>query len=364
VQNRVPGHREHPARAALEAARRHAPGAAAHLRGLSRPDLGRAPVSRINAGDEACAEGRRRHLPRHPRRRAPPRPAARAPRRRSELLLQPGPDHTGPARQADFRRISFGKVSGTVRSCGTTGCVRFLYGTLLRAPTSARAAPAKCARCARRGSRSACTAGTTCAGRTSSPSATAPGPSARWRSPGSVSSRIFGERPRSWAAAGWQTNRHAAAWQQRARARLCLRHARVLALSFRFGVARRRAACSSRPRCRRLDELIGREPTRSRACSPPRRPGAQHVFTAHAELEGGQLAGMLEALLAGWTAQGYEIVSLAAFGARSTHARCRATRWCTARCRAARARSPFRDRSVGHDVREDHPERHDCRRRA
>src|ERR1041384_4413067 len=27
---------------------------------------------------------------------------------------------------------------------------------------------------------------------------------------------IFGARPESWAAAGWQTNRHAAAWQERA----------------------------------------------------------------------------------------------------------------------------------------------------
>src|SRR4030095_14146200 len=61
-----------------------------------------------------------------------------------------------------------------------------------------------------------------------------------------------------------------------------------------------------------LDELIGREPDPVASLLAATASGAQHVFTAHAELEGGQLAAGLEALLGGWTAQGYEIVSLAA----------------------------------------------------
>jgi hypothetical protein len=36
---------------------------------------------------------------------------------------------------------------------------------------------------------------------------------------------------------------------------------------------------------------------------------ADHVFTAHAELEGGKLFGMFEQLLMGWKAQGYELVA-------------------------------------------------------
>jgi len=38
--------------------------------------------------------------------------------------------------------------------------------------------------------------------------------------------------------------------------------------------------------------------------------GENHVFTAHAELEGGDWFKVLDALLSGWQAQGYEIVSL------------------------------------------------------
>jgi hypothetical protein len=34
-----------------------------------------------------------------------------------------------------------------------------------------------------------------------------------------------------------------------------------------------------------------------------------HVFTGHAELEGGKLLPQFERLLAGWKAQGYEIVA-------------------------------------------------------
>jgi hypothetical protein len=47
---------------------------------------------------------------------------------------------------------------------------------------------------------------------------------------------------------------------------------------------------------------------------------AAHVFTAHAELEGGRLHGALEALLSGWAAQGYEVVPLRALAAtRGAH---------------------------------------------
>jgi undecaprenyl phosphate-alpha-L-ara4FN deformylase len=39
-------------------------------------------------------------------------------------------------------------------------------------------------------------------------------------------------------------------------------------------------------------------------------PAAGHVYTLHAELEGGKLAGAFEAMLTGWKGQGYELVSL------------------------------------------------------
>ncbi|MFZ2524722.1 MAG: 4-deoxy-4-formamido-L-arabinose-phosphoundecaprenol deformylase, partial [Candidatus Ferrigenium altingense] len=39
-------------------------------------------------------------------------------------------------------------------------------------------------------------------------------------------------------------------------------------------------------------------------------PATGHVFTLHAELEGGKWMPVFEQLLQGWRAQGYELVSL------------------------------------------------------
>ena len=38
--------------------------------------------------------------------------------------------------------------------------------------------------------------------------------------------------------------------------------------------------------------------------------GYGHVYTLHAELEGGKLAPVFEALLSGWKSQGYDLVAL------------------------------------------------------
>jgi undecaprenyl phosphate-alpha-L-ara4FN deformylase len=39
-------------------------------------------------------------------------------------------------------------------------------------------------------------------------------------------------------------------------------------------------------------------------------PATGHVYTLHAELEGGKLMPIFEQLLSGWKEQGYELVSL------------------------------------------------------
>ena len=44
-----------------------------------------------------------------------------------------------------------------------------------------------------------------------------------------------------------------------------------------------------------------------------------HVFTLHAELEGGLLAPAFDRLLAGWAAQGHRLVSLAELHAHTAH---------------------------------------------
>jgi undecaprenyl phosphate-alpha-L-ara4FN deformylase len=122
---------------------------------------------------------------------------------------------------------------------------------------------------------------------------------------------IYGEKPRTWGAAGWQTNRHAQRLMDR--------------MDFDYTSDTRGQApfipCWSGEAFRHpeipttlptLDELIGLagldEGNVAARVLQLTENRATHVFTAHAELEGGKLLFAFEALLAGWRAQGYEIV--------------------------------------------------------
>jgi hypothetical protein len=57
-----------------------------------------------------------------------------------------------------------------------------------------------------------------------------------------------------------------------------------------------------------LDELIGLQPDPVQHLLLAA-DGRDHVFTAHAELEGGKLIAMFESLLEGWKTRGYELIS-------------------------------------------------------
>src|SRR6185436_443055 len=61
-----------------------------------------------------------------------------------------------------------------------------------------------------------------------------------------------------------------------------------------------------------LDELIGIEADVAARILDLTREEKNHVFTAHAELEGGKCHAIFDRLLAGWRDQGYELVSLQA----------------------------------------------------
>jgi peptidoglycan/xylan/chitin deacetylase (PgdA/CDA1 family) len=126
---------------------------------------------------------------------------------------------------------------------------------------------------------------------------------------------IFGERSKSWAAAGWQTNPYAAAYQERAGFDFA---SDTRGFSAFLPVWNgRQIGCMQIPTTLpTLDELIGRDgvdPVRRLLSLTEPPVGVGHVFTAHAELEGGDLSDTFEALLAGWKAQGYELVSLSSF---------------------------------------------------
>ena len=221
-----------------------------------------------------------------------------------------GPDHTGRALRRIFRKEFFRKVQRTsvVRHYGIR---TLLYGTLLPGPDIGR----RCAGEMRAVRAAGFEVGVHCWDHVRWQDFVA-GRDAAWteREMALAEERfgsIFGERPESWAAAGWQTNRHAAGWQERAQ----LGYASDTRGFSPFvplwnGEA---VGCVQIPTTlATLDELIGRERDPVASLLAVTAAGAPHVFTAHAELEGGELESLLERLLDGWRSQGYEIVSLAA----------------------------------------------------
>lgn len=126
---------------------------------------------------------------------------------------------------------------------------------------------------------------------------------------------IFGEAPRAHAAAGWQTNRHALRLNQH--------------FGFDYSSDTRGhypfiptwhaeiVACPQLPTTLpTLDELINRDGITVGNVAEhllrltAQAPAAGHVFTLHAELEGGKLLPVFEQLLTGWKEQGYDLVSM------------------------------------------------------
>lgn len=128
-------------------------------------------------------------------------------------------------------------------------------------------------------------------------------------------SEIFGSAPKSYAAAGWQTNRYG------------LRHNQHLGFAYSSDTRGTHPylptwdaeiiACPQLPTTLpTLDELIGRdgitaENVAQNLLAMTREPSETgHVFTLRAELEGGLWLPIFEELIKGWQAQGYELVSL------------------------------------------------------
>lgn len=127
---------------------------------------------------------------------------------------------------------------------------------------------------------------------------------------------VFGEKPKAHAAAGWQTNRYALRLLQQ--------------MGFDYSSDTRGThpflptwdaeiiACPQLPTTLpTLDELIGIDNiTRDNVgehlleLTAGEAPASGHVFTLHAELEGGKFLPVFEQLLAGWKDQGYALVSM------------------------------------------------------
>ena len=225
-----------------------------------------------------------------------------------------GPDHTGRAIKRVFRPGFLGKVSRT-SVVEHYGIKTLLYGTLLPAPDIGR----KCADIMRMVKLAGFETGIHCYDHI------------RWQDHvankgGDWTQRelqravdrytaIFSEAPRAHAAAGWQMNRHALRLMQRfgfdyssdtrgTHPFIPLWHSEII-------------DCPQLPTTLpTLDELMNRDGITLDNIAQhilkltAESPATGHVYTLHAELEGGKWLPIFEQLMQGWQEQGYELVSL------------------------------------------------------
>ncbi len=232
------------------------------------------------------------------------------------FLFSLGPDHTGRAIKRAFRRGFIGKVSRT-SVLSHYGFATLLYGTLLPGPDIGR----RCADVMRRVRDAGFEVGIHAWDHVKWQDGV-PGADARWTERQMLLSRerfeeIFGEPARAHGAAGWQTNLHALRLTQRLGFDYCsdTRGSCPFIPVWRAEIC----ACPQLPTTLpTVDELIGTNGLTvknvaehvlglTREC-----PAAGHVYTLHAELEGGKFAPAFEAMLAGWKSQGYDLVSMRA----------------------------------------------------
>ena len=230
------------------------------------------------------------------------------------FLFSLGPDHTGRAIKRAFRRGFIGKVSRT-SVLSHYGFATLFYGTLLPGPDIGR----RCADVMRRVRDAHFEVGIHAWDHVKWQDG-APGADARWTERQMLLSRkrfeqIFGEPARAHGAAGWQTNLHALRLAQRLGFDYCsdTRGRCPFIPVWRAEIV----ACPQLPTTLpTLDELIGTDGLTAKNVAEHvlgltrERPAAGHVYTLHAELEGGKLALAFEAMLAGWKSQGYDLVSM------------------------------------------------------
>jgi undecaprenyl phosphate-alpha-L-ara4FN deformylase len=229
------------------------------------------------------------------------------------FLFSLGPDHTGRAMRRVFRKDFLKKVSRT-SVFRHYGLRTLLYGTLLPGPDIGR----RCADAMRAVRSAGFEVGVHCWDHV------------RWQD--NVADRdadwteremqravtrfreIFREDPETWGAAGWQMNRHAAWFEERHFAYASDTRGLAPFLPLWDGVA---IGCPQLPTTLpTLDEMIGvddvNEGNAASRILNITQEKKDHVFTAHAELEGGNWHAIFDELLSGWREQGYELVSLKA----------------------------------------------------
>jgi peptidoglycan/xylan/chitin deacetylase (PgdA/CDA1 family) len=227
------------------------------------------------------------------------------------FLFSLGPDHTGRAIRRAFRPGFFSKVKRT-SVLEHYGLKTLLYGTLLAGPDIGL----RCRDEMRAVKAAGFEAGVHCWDHV------------RWQDNVAHKDADWTEREMQKAfdrfkevfgvdsvvhgAAGWQMNRHAAWFEERHFAYASDTRGREPFRPLWDGVA---IGCPQIPTTLpTLDELIGMagvdESNAAEKILSLTKNSSLQVFTAHAELEGGDWHGIFDALLSGWREQGYELVSL------------------------------------------------------
>jgi undecaprenyl phosphate-alpha-L-ara4FN deformylase len=230
------------------------------------------------------------------------------------FLFSLGPDHTGRAVKRVFRRGFVGKVART-SVLEHYGLKTLLYGTLLPGPDIG----ARCADVLRAARDAGFETGIHCWDHVRWQDGVAHA-DADWtrremRRAFERYAEVFGEPARVHGAAGWQMNAQAFAAERELGAEYASdtrgRGPFVPALEGgALGVPQLPTTLPT------LDELIGvdgasPEDAVARVLALARdAPPGGHVYTLHAELEGGRLAPPFERMLEGWRALGYELVAM------------------------------------------------------
>ncbi len=230
------------------------------------------------------------------------------------FLFSVGPDHTGRALRRLLRPGFLSKVLRTSVP-STYGLRTLAYGTLLPGPDIARRAAAPMRQAQSAGFEVGLHAWDHVRWQDAVARKGREWTRREWERGMEAFAGVFGRQAECFGAAGWQVNESVLELEEQAKLRwasdtrgsepfLPRLHGKVL-------------ACPQLPTTLpTMDELIGREGTRPETVGQrlveqvAQTPAALHVFTLHAELEGGPLLEQFELALDGWKSSGAEFCAV------------------------------------------------------
>ena len=239
---------------------------------------------------------------------------------RATFLFSLGPDHTGRAIKRVFRPGFLGKVKRT-SVLEHYGLKTLLYGVLLPGPHIGRRCRSFMQDIGRRGFEVGVHTWDHIRWQDGVAGANEPWTRRELELACREFAEVFGREPQVHGAAGWQLNRYVPALEQE----LGFRYASDTRGSGPFlpTIDGRAGAVPQLPTTLpTLDELIGRsdlggaDPVDHLLALTADAAARDHVFTLHAELEGGAYAAGFERLLRAWKSRGVRLTDLATYAAK------------------------------------------------